>query len=122
VVEGKFRTLELSVGWLEAMKVVDVEVVLLEVGLLAIDGDGVTTEAEEIVVKVILRVGAVGRTTVLVGSAVGVGVGMFRVGAVARVVETTWVVVGAANASVHVTPKKSTPTCSGSGEVVVEQV
>jgi len=84
----------------------DGEVVLLEVGLLGIDGDGVTMEAEEMVGKVILRVGAVGRTTVLIGSAVGVGVGMFRVGAVARVVETTWVVVGAANASVHVTSKK----------------
>lgn len=76
---------------------------LLEVGLLGIDGDGITTEAEEMVGKVILRVGAVERTTVLVGSGVGVGVGMFRVGAVARVVETTWGVVGAANPEVHVT-------------------
>lgn len=109
--EGKFRTLELRTIWLEVTTLDDGELLLLEVELLGPESNEVM-EAEEMVGKGILRVGAVGTTTVLVGSTVGVG-------AVARVVETPWVVVGALNAEVQVT---SNQNISGPKEVVVEQV
>lgn len=105
-------TLELGVGWLEVATLDDGELLLLEVKLLGLERNEVT-EAEEMVGEVILRVGAVGTTTVLVGSAVGVGVGIIRV------VETPWVVVGAPNAEVQVTSYKN---INWSAEVVVEQV
>lgn len=115
MVEGKLRTLELRTIWLEVTTLEDGEVLLLEVALLGLERDEVT-EAEELVGELIVSVGAVGTTTVLVGSAVGVGVGIITV------VKTPWVVVGAPNAEVHVTSYKNRPVISGSKEVVVEQV